>query len=185
MVASQQNKRAIGVFAKSQVVEQALNELKASGFPMEKVSIIAKNVEQGEQPSGAKASDRVGNQNVGTPTGVVADTLTAATWGSLLVGLGSLAIPGVGAIVAAGSVGAALLTTLTGNAVGAVATGNLVRALADTGIPEEQARVYSDRLLAGAYLAIVEGTDDEIHRAESIFSSGGIQDWGVYNSSKT
>jgi hypothetical protein len=60
----------------------------------------------------------------------------------------------------------------------------LVRAIADLGIPEEQARVYSDRLHQDNYLVIVDGTQDEISRAEPIFSDQGIQDWGVYHPSQ-
>ncbi len=40
---------ALGVFAKSQELELAINDLKAAGFPMDKVSVIAKDVEQGER----------------------------------------------------------------------------------------------------------------------------------------
>jgi hypothetical protein len=29
---------------------------------------------------------------------------------------------------------------------------------------------------------MIDGTDEEIHRAESILGGQGIQDWGVYNS---
>ncbi|HCF27633.1 MAG TPA: hypothetical protein DEV81_10650, partial [Cyanobacteria bacterium UBA11049] len=74
-----------------------------------------------------------------TPTGVVADTLTGATWGSILVGFGSLAIPGIGPIIAAGSVGAALVAGVAGTGIGAAATGALVKALTDIGIPEAEA----------------------------------------------
>lgn len=175
-------KHAFGVFSNREAAEIALHELKTSDFPMDKVSIIAKDAEQNDRVGGAQMSDRVGDQNVNTPTGVVADTLTGATWGTLLVGLSSLALPGIGPVLAAGSVGAALVTGVVGTGVGAAATGNLVNALTDLGIPEEHARSYSDRLLGGNYLVIVEGTDDEIGRAESVLSNGGIQDWGVYNS---
>jgi hypothetical protein len=99
----------------------------------------------------------------------------------VLVGLGSLAIPGVGPIIAAGSVATALVATVASTGIEAAALGGLVRAISDLGIPEEQARVYSDRLHQGHYLVIVDGTEDEIGRAESIFSDRGIQDWGVYS----
>jgi hypothetical protein len=175
-------KRAVGILSKREAAEQALNELKASGFSMDKVSIIAKDAEQGDRIGGAEMSDRIGNKDVQTPTGVVADTLTVATWGTILVGLGSLAIPGIGPIIAAGSVGAALLAGVAGTGIGAAATGALVKALTDIGIPEAQAEVYSDRLLRGNYLVILDGTDGEISHAEAILSKHGIQDWGVYAS---
>lgn len=175
-------KRAVGVFSSTQKAEQALNELKASGFPMDNVSIIARNVDQDEQLGGAEISDRIGDRNVGTATGVVADTLTTSTWGTVLLGLSSLALPGVGPVLAAGTLGVALVTGVAGAGVGAIAAGGLVKAVTDLGIPEEQARTYSDSLLKGDYFVIIDGTDDEIRRAEAIFSDRGIQDWGVYNS---
>lgn len=183
MVVSTQS-RAMGVFLDREAAEDALNELKNSGFPMDKVSIISKNADEGEELGNVKTSDRIGNQNVESPTAVVADAATTATWGSVLVGLSSLAIPGLGIVIAAGSVGAALVTTLAGIGLGTIATGNLVRAIADLGIPEEQARVYGDRLIAGNYLAIVDGTDEEIRRVEALLSNRGIQDWGVYHPSQ-
>jgi hypothetical protein len=181
MVVSHQ-KRAVGVFARRQAAEEALNELKDSGFSMEKVSIIGKDVDQGEQLANAEMTSHIGDENVNTGTGVVADTLTASTWGSVLVGLSSLALPGLGAVLAAGSLGVALATSIGGVAVGAAATHNVVMALADLGIPEERARHYSDRLHVGNYLVIVEGTDEEIHRAEAVLRKHNIEYWGIYES---
>jgi hypothetical protein len=184
--------RALGVFANSQGIEQAINELKTANFPMEKVSVIAKDVEQGENLGEAQISDggtpnvgdRIGNQDVNT-TGAVGDTLTATAWGSVLVGLSSLALPGLGAVLAAGSVGVALVSSVAGVAVGAAANQNLLKALGDLGIPEDRARVYSDRLQESYYLLILEGSEEEIHRVEPILRDRGIEYWGVYDSLHT
>lgn len=184
--------RALGVFANSQATQQAINELKTVNFPMEKVSVIAKDVKQGENLGEAQISDggtpavddRIGNQDVNT-TGAVGDTLTATTWGSVLVGLSSLALPGLGAVLAAGSVGVALVSSVAGVAVGAAANQNLLKALGDLGIPEERARVYSDRLQENYYLLILEGSEEEIHRVEPILRDRGIEYWGVYDSPHT
>ena len=173
---------AFGVFSSSQEAEQALTELKASGFPMDKVSLIARDAEQGEELAGAEVTPRIGNKDVGSATGVVGEVATNSALGGVLVGLGSLALPGIGPIIAAGSVATALVATVAGTGIEAAAMSGLVRALTDLGIPEEQARVYSDRLHQGDYLVIVDGTEDEINRAESIFSDRGIQDWSVFNS---
>ncbi|MEJ6482242.1 hypothetical protein N0Y54_13075 [Nostoc punctiforme UO1] len=186
------NIRALGVFANSQQIEQAINELKTANFPMEKVSVIAKDVEQGDRVGEAQISDglrptfgdRIGNQDVNT-TGAVGDTLTATTWGSALLGLSSLALPGLGAVLAAGSVGVALVSSVAGVAVGAAANQNLLKALGDLGIPEERARVYSDRLQQSYYLLILEGSEEEIHRVEPILRDRGIEYWGVYDSAHT
>ncbi|MBD1904736.1 general stress protein [Funiculus sociatus GB2-A5] len=171
----------IGVFSNREEAQQGINELKASDFPMDKVSVIARDADHNDQLSGAEMSDRVGSQDVGSATGVVADAVTGATWGTVLVGLTSLAIPGVGPVLAAGSLGVALLTGVAGTGLGALASNNLVKAMTDLGIPEEQARAYSDRLHLGKYLLIVDGSDEDIHRAEAILSNKGIKDWGIFN----
>ncbi|MCC5621755.1 general stress protein [Nostoc sp. CHAB 5715] len=173
--------RALGVFANSQGIEEAINELKTANFPMEKVSVIAKDVEQGEHLSETQISDRIGDQEVNS-TGAVRETLAATTWGSVLAGLSSLALPGLGAVLAAGSVGVALVSSVAGVAVGAAANQNLLKALGDLGIPEDRARVYSDRLQQSYYLLILEGSEEEIHRAEPILRDQGIEYWGVYDS---
>ncbi|MBE9170996.1 general stress protein [Pleurocapsales cyanobacterium LEGE 06147] len=180
MVVSNQ-KRGIGVFPNHQETESALNELKESGFSMENVSIIAKQAEQEKEISEVEMSDRVGEQDVKSPTGVVGDALTSATWGSLLVGLTSLSILGAGPILAAGALGVSLVTGLAGVGLGVVGTNKLIDALTDLGIPKEQARVYSDSLLQGDYLVILEGTDDQMDKASNILSDRGIHHWGVYD----
>jgi hypothetical protein len=91
---------------------------------------------------------------------------------SVLVGLSSLALPGLGAVLAAGSVGVALVSSVAGIAVGAAANQNLLKALGDLGIPEEKARVYSDRLQQSYFLLILEGSQEEIHRVEPILRLG-------------
>jgi len=174
---------ALGVFTNAQKLEQAINNLKASGFSLDRVSVIAKDVKEGENIGEAELSDRIGDQNVNA-SAPVGDTLTAASWGSLLVGLSSLALPGLGAVLAAGSVGVALATSVAGVAVGAAANQNLVKALTDLGIPEERARIYSDRLQQSYYLLILEGTEAEIQPAEAILREQDIQNWGIYGSEK-
>lgn len=177
-------RRAFGVFSNRQEAEQALNELKASGFPIDQVSVIAKEAEHDDQLSGAQMSDRIGDGDAGAGTGVAGDIATNSALGSVLIGLGSLAIPGIGVMIAAGGVATALAASVAASGIEAAAFEGLVRAIADLGIPPEQARTYSDHLYRGDYLIIVEGTDEEIHRAEAVLSNRGIQDWGIYSSPK-
>lgn len=179
------HKRAFGVFSDPQQVEETLHQMNASGFPMDHVSIVVKQADADgdEKLSGVEVSDQIGDQNVKTPMGAVKDTLTFSSWGFVLAGLTSLALPGIGPILAAGSLGAALVATTAGTGVSALATNNLVKALTELGIPKAQAGVYSDRLLQGNYFVMVEGTTDEIDRVGQIFSGQGAQDWGVYTAS--
>ncbi|WP_226586247.1 hypothetical protein [Microseira wollei] len=148
-------KRAFGIFPSRKATEQAINELKASGPPMDNVSVIAKQAEENAQLSGVTMSDRIGNRDVESTTAVLGDAVTCATWGTILVGLTSLALPGIGPILAAGSLGVALLTGVAGSAMSAANIGGLVKALTELGIEEPQARTYSDRLIQGYYLTQV------------------------------
>jgi Heat induced stress protein YflT len=179
-----ESKRAVGLFPNRKQAQQALNELKDSGFAMDKVSIIAKDAEQGEQIGEAEISTQVGDQNVDT-TGVVGDAINTGVWGSVLVGLSSLAIPGLGAVIAAGSVGAAFVTSIAGVAVSASSTNNLVQSLMGLGITEEPARFISDKLQQGFYLVILDGNDEQIEIAKEILSKQSIQGWGTFDLPQT
>ncbi|HEY9622788.1 MAG TPA: general stress protein [Crinalium sp.] len=179
MVVTQQ-KRAVGVFAEPEKAEQAIQELKASNFPVDHISIVARDAKHTEPVGDTPVSDRIGDTNVQTATAVVANTANNSAMASVLVGLTSLAIPGIGPVIAAGTVGAAMVATVAGMGAGAIAANHLVNALTDLGIPEEQARVYGDRLHGGHYLVILDGTEDEIQRATSVLNKYDIQNWNVY-----
>lgn len=173
------NKRAVGVFAKIEDAVIALEDLKATGFPIEKVSVIARDTEDTEKIIGTPVTNQSGTQAeesvaLGTFTGVTLGTLAG-----LLVGLGILAIPGVGPIMLAGAQATALATTLAGSAIGAAA-GTVVGGLVGLGIPEEEAKAYYERLSRGAYLVMVEGTDEELVLASRIMTQSKIEDWVVY-----
>lgn len=174
------HRRSVGVFSSRRAAEKALHELRDSGFPMDRVSVITQDQNHSGNMAGADVHDQVGNKadegaTVGAVTGGALGGLTG-----LLVGLGTLAIPGVGPIMLAGATATALATTLAGGAIGAV-TGGLVGGLIGLGIPEERARVYHDRVARGQYLVIVDGNDADISRAEAILHRGGIEEYGVYD----
>lgn len=173
------NKRAVGVFNTRSEAENALHELNNSGFPMNKISVIAKDDNQ-DDIAGIDVQDKVGNK---ADEGASAGALTGGVLGGatgLLVGLGALAIPGVGPIVLAGEIATAIATTLAGGAIGAAA-GGLIGALVGLGIPEEKAKIYNDRISQGHFLVMVDGNDAEIARAESVLTGRGIEDFGIYD----
>jgi hypothetical protein len=49
------------------------------------------------------------------------------------------------------------------------------------GIPEDKAKIYSDRVGNGSYLIMVNGTNDDISRAERILHNSGIEEYNVYD----
>lgn len=179
------HRRAVGVFSQRKDAELALRELRDSNFPMDRVSVITRDANSRDDIAGTGTRNEVherteGNKaDEGATTGAIAGGTLGGITG-LLVGLGTLAIPGIGPIMLAGAAATALATTLAGTAIGAAA-GGLLGALIGLGIPEERARVYNDRISRGHYLIVVEGTDDDIARAEGILHNRGIEEWGVYD----
>ncbi len=173
-------RRAVGVFSHRRDAEDALHELKRSGFAMDRVSVMAKDTDGRENIAGAEVREDVGNK---ADEGASLGALSGGTLGGLtglLVGLGTLAIPGIGPIMLAGATATTLATTLAGAGIGAL-TGSLLGGLIGLGIPEERAKVYNERVERGHYLVIIEGTDDEIRHAEHILRRHDIEEFEVYN----
>jgi uncharacterized membrane protein len=173
--------RAVGIFSNRRDAEQALTELRDAGFNMDKVSVIVKNADPNDRIGGADVSDTKDEQiEGGTKAGATAGAVTGGIIG-LVGGLSLLAIPGVGA---AAEVGIVLANTLLGGAIGA-AGGALVGALIGWGVPEDRAKYYDERVSQGDYLIVVEGTAEEILRAEAILDNRGVLDWGIYDTPVT
>lgn len=183
-MATSNRRRAFGVFSRRGDAEQALRELRDAGFNMNNVSVIATDADRNDEIAGADVSKSVGNKaDEGAAAGAVTGTALGGLTG-LLVGLGSLAIPGVGPILLAGATATTLATTLAGMGIGAAA-GGLLGGLLGLGIPEAQARVYSDRVHRGEYLVIIDGSQNDIQRAETILRHRGIQEFGIYDAPTT
>lgn len=128
-----------------------INRLDAAGFRREDRSVIFP-----DQVSTHPLAHEKGSK---APEGAVAGGLTGAGVGGiigLLAGIGSLAIPGVGALIAAGP----LLGLLSGAAVGAAA-GSLTGSLIGLGIPEYEAKRYEGHLKEGSILVAVHADNAE------------------------
>ncbi|MGC9525101.1 MAG: signal transduction histidine kinase (STHK), LytS [Limnospira sp.] len=171
-------KRAVGTFKDRSRIEDAIRKLKDANYDMNRVSLIARNIDDVEGAD--EIADRTeGNEaSEGAGIGAVTGTVLGGIAG-LLVGLGTLAIPGLGVALVAGEL-ATLGTTAAGAGIGAL-SGGIVGALAGMGIPEEKAKVYENHVKAGDYLLMVSGTQDQLAQAESIMRDCGIDEFGIYN----
>ena len=147
------HKRAVGTFSSYEAAETALHELRDSGFSMNDVSVVGRDIDRHVDVAGANAGDRISDVSTraahDTEAGKGAKTgaLTGGALGGLtglLVGLGALAIPGIGPVMLGGAAATALATTISGGAIGAAA-GTLVGGLVGLGIPEDRAKVLSVR----------------------------------------
>ena len=147
---TRQRRTAVGLFDRQEDLERVLNELKMGGFAPEQISLVAKD--RAATREVAETTGMGGGEGAGV--GAVAGGITGGLLG-WLVGIGALAIPGIGPIVAAG----ALATTLGGAAIGAAA-GGLIGALVDLGIPEEEATFYHESVGRGGMLLTVHANSD-------------------------
>ncbi|MGB3191981.1 hypothetical protein [Lyngbya sp. PCC 8106] len=174
-------KRAIGVLKTRRETEQALYQLRDRGIDLEQVSVIAPD----SDPKSKDADVDVYTHSQGNhaDSGAVGGAIAGGALGTitgLLVGLGAIAIPGVGPILLAGAEATALATTLAGTAIGAT-SGGIIGALVGLGVPEDQAKVYNERLSQGQYLVIVTGTPRTVGQAEDILHDQGIEELHVYD----
>ncbi len=170
--------RAVGVFRDRQGIERAIQRFKDVNYDMDRVSLIARNIDDVRGAEEIRDHAEGNEAAEGAGIGAVTGTLFGGVTG-LLIGLGTLAIPGIGPALVAGEL-AALGTTAAGAGVGAL-TGGLVGALTGMGIPEERAKVYEGSVKAGEYLLMVSGTGDQLNQAESIMRDCGIREFGVYD----
>ena len=89
-------KRATGLFYSRDEAEAAVRELKDAGYDMDRVSIIARDADKIE---GHETTEEFGNKaDDGAATGAVTGGALGGITG-LLIGLGTLAIPGIGPIL--------------------------------------------------------------------------------------
>ncbi|MCC5630617.1 general stress protein [Nostoc sphaeroides CHAB 2801] len=174
----EKERTTIGVFASSSDIQLVVQELKASNFPMHKVSVIARDAEEESDIASVEVKDRTGNNT----SSEVAEAFTSGALGGvtgLLVGLVLWVIPSIGRVILAGSEATAIALTLTGGAINPTAS-DLHGVLLGLEIPKEQAQGYSDLICKGYYLVIVTGIDIEIRLAKRIFNRGDIQQWSIY-----
>jgi len=163
-------KQVVGLFDSMQDAHGAVQELRSQGFTADDISIVANNA-SGEAGVGDGGSEAAEGAGAGATGGAVLGGL-----GGLLVGLGALAIPGIGPVVAAGTLATTLGTTLAGAGLGAAA-GGLVGALVGAGIPEEDAGVYAEGVRRGGALVTVQAaTDDDADRAADILDRYNVVD---------
>src|SRR5580698_4076181 len=158
------------VFGIAKTESQAISiadQLKAAGFSENDISVLF--------PDKTGTRDFAHEQHTKAPEGAATGAGTGAILGGALgwmVGIGALAIPGLGVFIAAGPIMAAL----AGAAVGAAA-GGLTGALIGMGIPEYEAKRYEGKVKDGNVLMSVHTRDaTERDRAKEVFSRHGAED---------
>lgn len=156
-------KTVVGVFDNHDFAEKAAFQVKDQGLRTDDISIIER---QGGEGSGKPAATMKGGGR-GTNDNISDGVLTGGVLGGLaglLIGAGSMVIPGLGIIAAAGPI--------TGLLSGAV-TGGIVGGLVDLGIPENRSRQYESDVKAGKVLFSMRTDDDKVDRVAEILKGNG------------
>lgn len=151
--------------------ENAARRIKDEGYRTEDISIIAKH---GDEDKGGRT-----NANMKVETGRINDNISdgVVTGGilgglaGLLIGAGSMVVPGLGIVAAAGPI--------TGILTGAL-TGGIIGGLIDLGIPENRSRQYETDIKAGKILFSMKADDDKVDHIASILRNNGALSVDVY-----
>ena len=161
------NTAVFGIYPTRAHAEEAVDALRTAGFRNSDISALL--------PDNVGTKDFAHEKSTKAPEG----TTTGATTGGLLggalgwlAGIGSLAIPGVGPLIAAGPIMGALAGVGVGGAVG-----GMIGALVGMGMPEYEAKRYEGRVKNGGILLSVHCDSSEwVKRAKEILKETGAED---------
>ena len=164
---SNKNTAVFGIYATPGTAEAAVDHLLAKGFSNAAISVLLPD----DESTRAFAHEKNTKAPEGTTVGVTTGGVIGGTLG-LLAGIGVLAIPGVGPLIAAGPI----MATLAGLGAGG-AVGGLVGALVGMGIPEYEAKRYEGAVKGGGTLLSVHcDTSDQIDTAKAALKETGASD---------
>ena len=169
MATKNKNIAVYGIYPNRSMVEHAVEELKSAGFSNTDISVLL--------PEGGETKKFAVEKGTKSPAGAATGAGTGAVVGGTLgwlLGIGSLAIPGVGPFIAAGPIMVALAGAGAGGLVG-----GLAGALIGMGIPEYEAKRYEGRINKGGILLSVHADDSEWkNRGKEILEHTGAEDIG-------
>jgi hypothetical protein len=161
------NRSVFGVYSTRDAADVALTGLRDAGFSGSDVSILL--------PENLGPRELVMSKESKAPEGTATGAGSGAVIGGALgwlVGIGALAIPGLGPFIAAGPIMAALAGIGAGGVVG-----GFVGGLVGLGIPEYEAKRYEGHLRRGGILLSVHcDTSDEIKVAKEVMERSGAED---------
>lgn len=159
-------KTVVGIFDSRDQAEMAARQVKDQGLRTNDISIVAKQAEDNAK-SGQGINASMMNRQAGVNDNISDGVLSGGVLGGLaglLIGTGSLFIPGLGIIAAAGPI--------TGLLSGAV-TGGIVGGLVDLGIPESRSRIYENDIRQGKILFSMKTDEDKAGQVALILRSNG------------
>lgn len=168
----------VGLFRNVEAADNAVRKLLRAGFDREDLSLFAReevlsNYRDYLETEVAK-DEQVSDVAEGAGAGALAGGVAGGLLG-LLAGIGAIVVPGVGPLVAAGSLAVAAGLTAGGAGLGA-AVGGIIGAAASLGLTEEEAQVYAEGVRLGGVLVVVETTEERTESAEAMMREAGALD---------
>jgi uncharacterized membrane protein len=154
----------VGLFEDYTDAKNAIQDLEALGLTRQEISVVA----SAAKTAAARESSEelIDGAADGAGAGAVAGTAIGGTLG-LLAGLGAIAIPGIGPVLAAGPLIAAITGASVGAAVGA-GTGGLIGALVEEGISDDEASYYAEGVRRGGTLLTVRADSNQSDQVADI-----------------
>ncbi len=156
-----------GVYSDRKDVEKTIGELKEQGFGSSDISVVFPNPDMSKEFAVEKSTKAPEGALAGGSTGlVIGGTLG---W---LAGIGTLAIPGIGPLLAAGPIVAAVAGAGVGSAIGGMAG-----ALIGLGVPELEAKRYEEAIKKGRILVSIHCQDmREAEKARKALDDSGAKE---------
>lgn len=161
-------KTILGIFDNRNEADGAIDDLHDAGFDAKDISIIMRHNPEGKRVEPSRGTVVADSTVSGAATGGIIGGIAG-----LLIGIGAIAVPGIGALLIGGPLVAALgltgaaATTASGAATGILA-GGLLGALVGLGLPERDARVYEERVRTGSIVVAVSAGDADAKEARMI-----------------
>jgi hypothetical protein len=154
---------------------QAVSDLEAAGLRSSDISVVSSNADNWYGRDRGRKMDRIDRDHDGTDDRVegaeVGAGIGVAIGGTagLLAGLGIMAIPGIGPVVAAG-----WLAATAAGAVAGGATGGIIGALTQAGVSKDEAHLYAEGVRRGGTLVTARVADGERTRYETILDRSAV-----------
>src|ERR1700752_5234557 len=164
-----------GLFHSRADAEKAINDLRKAGLPDNRIGLVAPGSDGDKLEAGLPVTDTE-QPGMGRAMGAaVGGAMGAAGGATLGLAFATLAIPGIGPVIAFGMVGAALLGVV--GATAGAAVGDTVEEELGEGIPHEDIYLYEDALRHGNSIVIAYADDgDQEDRAEEVLNNAGAED---------
>lgn len=165
-----------GVFKSRDDAEKAVSQLRSLGIPDQRIGILSPGSASSETVERGVPVTDTEDPGMGRAMGAaVGGAMGAAGGATLGLAVATLAVPGIGPVIAFGMVGAALLGVV-GAAAGS-AVGDTVEEELGEGIPHEDVYLYEDALRHGNSIVVAytdEGEQED--RAEEVLNAAGAED---------